>query len=349
MSSQLPGTGEGRQKRMHASIRLRWAARSVLVLAALLLAVPACSAHRSGSGAPYSAAGIRGTMVTSPRSALYVASPTGGPARPLLSPAEAARLGSESDPAWSPDGQQIAFAAGCASCPTKLYVVSRNGNDLRKIPTGQGEVSSPGWSPGGHSIVFARQQGDDQFLYSVDIRTDRIRLVNSEPPSADNSDSTPAWSPGGRWIAFAREVHHEQVGLWETLAAGGPPRRLTRPQPDEQIHPHWSPNGRRIVFMQAMPPLFTWDLFIFDVRTRAGRMLTTSPGNEYDPAWSPNGGYIVFASDLGRQTGFRSLYVIKADGSGLRRLTATAQDDSMPSWSPSGTQIVFVRRPTMRV
>jgi dipeptidyl aminopeptidase/acylaminoacyl peptidase len=159
---------------MHASIRPRWAARSVLVLAALLLAVPACSTHRSGSGAPYPAAGTRGTMVTSPRSALYV-------------------------------------------------------------------------------------------------------------------------------------------------------------------------------FMQAMPPLFTWDLFIFDLRTRAGRMLTTSPGNEYDPAWSPNGAYIVFASDLRRQTGFRSLYVIKADGSALRRLTATAQDDSMPSWSPSGTQIVFARRPAMRV
>jgi Tol biopolymer transport system component len=36
--------------------------------------------------------------------------------------------------------------------------------DLRKIPTGPGEVSSPGWSPDGHSIVFARQQGEDQFL-----------------------------------------------------------------------------------------------------------------------------------------------------------------------------------------
>jgi TolB protein len=101
--------------------------------------------------------------------------------------------------------------------------------------------------------------------------------------------------------------------------------------------------------MQAMPPLFTWDLFVFDVRTRADRMLTTSPRNEYDPAWSPTGGYIVFTSDMGRRTGFRSLYVIKADGSILRRLTATARDDWMPSWSPAGTEIVFVRRPTMRV
>jgi TolB protein len=334
---------------MRASIRSRRASWSVPVLTALLLALPACSAQVSGSGTPHPAAGARGTMVTSPRSALYIVPPSGGPARPLLSPAEAARLVSESDPAWSPDGQQIAFAAGCASCPAKLYVVSRSGGGLRRIPTGPGEVSSPGWSPDGHSIVFARQQGEDQFLYSVDIRTDRIQLVNSEPPSADNSDSTPAWSPGGHWIAFAREVHHEQVGLWEIPAAGGPPRRLTRPQPDEQIHPRWSTDGRRIVYMQAMPPLFTWDLFVLDVKTKADRMLTTSPRNEYDPAWSPSDRYIVFASDMGRQTGFRSLYVIKADGSGLRRLTITAQDDSMPSWSPAGTQIVFVRRPTMRV
>ncbi len=56
----------------------------------------------------------------------------------------------------------------------------------------------------------------------------------------------------------------------------------------------------------------------------------------------------MFASDAARSAGFRSLYVIGTDGSGLRRLTNGPADDAMPSWSPDGTRIVFVRRPTMR-
>jgi TolB protein len=75
--------------------------------------------------------------------------------------------------------------------------------------------------------------------------------------------------------------------------------------------------------------------------------LTRDPHNEFDPAWSPDGESVVFASDAASRAGFRSLYVIHADGSGLRRLTAGSADDSMPSWSPDGGPVVFARRPTM--
>jgi TolB protein len=334
---------------MSAFIRSRWVSISVPALAAVLLAVPACGSAPRVASAPHPAAGTGEPLVTSPHSALYVVPPPGGPARPLLNPAEAARLGSVSDPAWSPGGRQIAFTAGCASCPAKLYVVSRSGSGLRRIPTGPGSVSSPGWSPDGHSLVFARNQGEDQFLCSVDIRTGALRLVHSEPSGVDNTDDAPSWSPGGHWIAFAREIHHEQENLWEVPAAGGPARRLTGPQPSQQARPRWSPDGRQIVFMQVMPPRFTWDLFILSIGPGLSRRLTASAASEYDPAWSPDGRYVVFASDAGRRTGFRSLYVIGTDGTGLRRLTAGPADDSMPSWSPAGTEIVFVRRPSLRV
>jgi TolB protein len=103
-----------------------------------------------------------------------------------------------------------------------------------------------------------------------------------------------------------------------------------------------------VVFMQTVPPSITWDLHILRVRTGAVADLTRDPHNEFDPAWSPGGKMIVFASDAASHAGFRSLYVIAADGSGLRRLTSGAVDDSMPSWSPDGRTIVFVRRPIIK-
>jgi len=54
--------------------------------------------------------------------------------------------------------------------------------------------------------------------------------------------------------------------------------------------------------------------------------------------WSPDGGHIAFTSgvDLNQE-----LYVIAADGSGIRRLTDDGASDVLPRWSPDGTRIAF--------
>ncbi|HUZ56623.1 MAG TPA: hypothetical protein VMU94_29365 [Streptosporangiaceae bacterium] len=304
---------------------------------------------RSGDTRASSASAGPAEQVAGPRSFLYVVPPSGGPPRALLSPSQAARLVSVSDPVWSPDGRRIAFTAGCPTCTPRLYVVSAMGTDLHEIPTGPDGVHSPGWSPRGNAIVFARQRGEEQFIATVNLRTDRVRLVNTEPDGADNTDSTPAWSPDGRRIVFARELHHENVTLWVIPAAGGSLQPLIRRNRAlDQSHPRWSPDGRSIVYMQAVTPSVTWDLYVLDTRTGKVRRLTDDPHNEFDPAWAPDGKSVVFASDAASAAGFRSLYVLRADGSGLRRLTDATADDSMPSWSPDGKEIVFVRRPTMR-
>jgi TolB protein len=261
---------------------------------------------------------------------------TGGPVRNV------------SGPAWSPDGRWIAFAGGCLGCRASLYVVAANGQHLREIPAGPGTVSSPSWSPGGHDIVFTLEQSEDQTIYSVNLPTGRVRLVHDEPRGLDNTDSTPSWSPDGRQIAFAREIRHERQNLWVIPATGGTAQPLTQASQFGQYYPRWSPDGRTIVFMQTVPPYITWDLRVLRVQTGKVTDLTRNPRNEFDPAWSPDGTRIVFASDAASHAGFRSLYVIAADGSGLRQLTTGAADDSMPSWSPDGRTIIFIRRPVIR-
>ncbi|MGK5733979.1 TolB family protein, partial [Streptomyces sp. URMC 124] len=58
------------------------------------------------------------------------------------------------------------------------------------------------------------------------------------------------------------------------------------------------------------------------------------------PNWSPKGDRLVFQR---RERGSRdwALYVMNADGSGLRRLTGGAGEHTDPSWSPDGRQVVF--------
>ena len=59
-----------------------------------------------------------------------------------------------------------------------------------------------------------------------------------------------------------------------------------------------------------------------------------------DPFWSPGGRTIAF---IGRRTGNAEVYVVNAEGSGLRRLTRTPGSDSGFTWSPDGRKIAFLR------
>jgi Tol biopolymer transport system component len=67
------------------------------------------------------------------------------------------------------------------------------------------------------------------------------------------------------------------------------------------------------------------------------------PGSGVAPSWSPDGKRLVFAApSKGRCND--ELYVVNADGSGLRRLTRNAAADEEAAWSPDGRKIAFISR-----
>lgn len=79
------------------------------------------------------------------------------------------------------------------------------------------------------------------------------------------------------------------------------------------------------------------EVFIVDPETGDAFNVTKSPASEERyPAWSPDGRRIAFTSD---RTGTPNLYVVNADGTGLRRLLETKAVCYMPSWA--GERIVF--------
>jgi Tol biopolymer transport system component len=74
---------------------------------------------------------------------------------------------------------------------------------------------------------------------------------------------------------------------------------------------------------------------------------TSSPAglfHQVEPAWSPDGSRIAFVS---RRDGRFHVYLMNADGGGVRRLTNAAKDDHNPAWSPDGTRIAFGREGAM--
>jgi Tol biopolymer transport system component len=91
----------------------------------------------------------------------------------------------------------------------------------------------------------------------------------------------------------------------------------------------------------------TRGIFVVGSDGRGLRQLTT--GRDQEPVWSPDGTRIAFVRsvkvgiDRDEIVTRPAIYVVDADGSGLRRLSPRGAYDEEPSWSPDGERLAFSR------
>ena len=136
-------------------------------------------------------------------------------------------------------------------------------------------------------------------------------------------------------------------------ADGSGPRNLTQ-HPAKDVRPAWSPDGRRIAFVSRRDG--NSEVYVMNADGSGKRNLTRDRASDDYPTWSPDGRRIAFlrgrlhsrnpvpGRDVHRCYGYH-LYVVNADGSGLRRLTRnrTYRDGIQLVWSPDGRTIYFGR------
>ncbi len=243
------------------------------------------------------------------------------------------------DPSPSPDGTQIAFAVSQTDLQGQqqndLYIVNRDGLNMRWFTRFAGIEEQPAWSPDGTRILF---HATDSVLGSPNIwvmNVDGTGLVNlTAGLPADVTDKRhPAWSPDGTRIAFiaSRNGQHK---VWVMDADGANAAPLLADAGFDQT-PTWSPDGTRIAFARydAANPANGWDVMI--VAAAGGTPARLSlPGDQLVPAWSPDGRYIAVSGTAVAGQGTPQLYTLLPDGSGLRLRTVNPAwgGGSAPAW-----------------
>jgi Tol biopolymer transport system component len=156
----------------------------------------------------------------------------------------------------------------------------------------------------------------------------------------------PALSPDGAQVVFFSERGGWTVDLW--LADGNTGRVRRRVYKSTWSSDYetyrfinssaaWSPDGRQVVTVAKRGPRDV--LLTIDVRrNKLVRQLEIPLSGATNPSWSPDGRQIVFT---GLDGGLSDLFVINADGTGLRRLTHDKYADLNPVWSPDGRWLAF--------
>ncbi|HET9852811.1 MAG TPA: hypothetical protein VFP56_09925 [Candidatus Limnocylindrales bacterium] len=221
-------------------------------------------------------------------------------------------------PAWSPDGQWLAFtlsphattsnqppaqappnaAPGQAGPPSSvrgaaIWLVRPDGTEARRLTPEGGDGFGPAWSPDGSRIAYVRASGGQPGIHVAAVTDDGLTDDIAVVPSSGD-DWGIAWSPDGASLAF-------------TSNRSG----------DDEIHVVDSGG--------ATPP----------------KQLTAEPGGDWVPVFFPDGSRLAFVSD---RTGEPEIWSMATDGSDPKNLTNHPHHldgNWSMSWAPDGTRLAY--------
>jgi TolB protein len=212
---------------------------------------------------------------------------------------------------------------------------------------------------------FADAAGNLGSIYTIAPDGSGERRVTRPPRGV--SDVQPDWSKDGSRIVFQREFPDKPYESWSVRPDGSDLRQADAECPEgippsqicEENEPAWSPNGRlafswaygRLKQIRGEEWIEVSAIAVMDSDGSNVRQLTQlkrpTTSEDQQPVWSPDGRRIAFQREnsTARPVGRRAIFVVNADGTGVRRLTPWSIDaGDHPDWSPDGRRILFRSR-----
>jgi Tol biopolymer transport system component/DNA-binding winged helix-turn-helix (wHTH) protein len=251
-----------------------------------------------------------------------------------------AMQGEDTTPAFSPDGNQVAFSHSGPNASGIYTTLVDSEKPLRL--TDDPRDSHPTWSPDGRQVAFVRRDAEEFSIHLVPalggtehkLRTTRNAFLMNGYLN---------WSPDGKVVAFSEgRTDSFSFGIALLSLDDLTARPLTSPPIDKaDWGPAFSPDGTTVAFVRAYAPGWSLgDLFVIPAKGGEPRQLTFENCELSGLSWTEDGNDIVFSSNRG---GVQSLWRISASGGAPRPVQGVGGPAYDPSISRKGDRLVYTQ------
>ena len=182
-------------------------------------------------------------------------------------------------PVFSPDGSKIAFVTN-RDGNTEIYVMNRDGSNVRRLTNHPAYESTPTWSPNGQQIAFTSDRTGKAQIYIMNAADgSNVRRLTVSESEADRA----TWSPAPfNEIAYSGRTSSNGFDIKSHELASGTVRQITFGEGSNES-PAYSPNGKHLAFTSTR----AGGSQIFTIgRDGRGLKQITRSGNNQTAAWS---------------------------------------------------------------
>jgi Tol biopolymer transport system component len=228
--------------------------------------------------------------------------------------------GTDSQPAWSPDGERIAFTSA-RDGNNEIYVMDNDGANLTNLTQNEADDQQPAWSADGESIVFTSNRDGNNDIFIMVIDGSDPQNITENPAN----DYAPAWQSAGDQIVFTtdRDGNNE---IYSINPDGTHQVNLTQHFAND-VFPAVSWNGGQVLFVSDRDG--NNEIYRMDADGDNPVNLTGNPANDTFPSWSPDEQWIAFTSD---REGHLDIFVMRANGNDAANLTRSPAQDRFTTW-----------------